>query len=147
MLKVSTKVVKLSPIVSSPPTRRTRPEVRPRIVRKLDLLEIAGSGPRRPGSQQWATEMPRVLDLFRFVVIAMAGWMNQHQLQIIDYLRQENPVLRAQLGGRRVRFNDDRRRGSVDSQRLRRFMALFVIELSTRTVQIAGIASAGTNPR
>src|SRR5256885_12687511 len=36
--------------------------------------------------------------------------MNQHQLQIIDYLREENRVLREQLGGRRVRFNNDQRR-------------------------------------
>src|SRR6266849_6249250 len=36
--------------------------------------------------------------------------MNQHQLQIIDYLREENRILREQLGGRRVRFNDDQRR-------------------------------------
>jgi hypothetical protein len=54
--------------------------------------------------------MPRVLDPFRFVLIAVAGWMNQHQLQIIDYLREENRVLREQLGGRRMRFNDDQRR-------------------------------------
>src|SRR5205809_2841571 len=54
--------------------------------------------------------MPRVLDPFRFVLIAVAGWMNQHQLQIIDYLREENRVLREQLAGRRVRFNDDQRR-------------------------------------
>ena len=55
--------------------------------------------------------MPRVLDPFRFVLIAVGGWMSQHQLQIIDYLREENPVLREQLGGRRVRFNDDQRCG------------------------------------
>src|SRR5258708_39250783 len=54
--------------------------------------------------------MPRVLDPFRFVLIAVAGWMNQHQLQIIDYLREENRVLREQLSGRRMRFNDDQRR-------------------------------------
>src|SRR5947207_13730732 len=54
--------------------------------------------------------MPRVLDPFRFVLIAVAGWMNQRQLQIIDYLREENRVLREQLGDRRVRFNDDQRR-------------------------------------
>src|SRR5437899_7064519 len=36
--------------------------------------------------------------------------MNQHQLQIIDYLREENRVLREQLSGRRIRFNDDQRR-------------------------------------
>jgi putative transposase len=53
--------------------------------------------------------MPSVLDPFRFVLIAVAGWMNQHQLQIIDYLREENRVLREQLGGRRLRFNDDQR--------------------------------------
>ena len=51
--------------------------------------------------------MPRVLDPFRFLLIAVAGWMNQRQLQIIDYLREENRVLREQLGGRRVRLNDD----------------------------------------
>jgi hypothetical protein len=54
--------------------------------------------------------MPRALDPFRFVLIAVGGWMNQHQLQMIDYLREENRVLREQLGGRRVRFNDDQRR-------------------------------------
>ena len=54
--------------------------------------------------------MARVLDPFRFILIAAGGWMNQHQLQIIDYLREENRVLREQLGGRRVRFNDDQRR-------------------------------------
>src|SRR5712671_6814127 len=54
--------------------------------------------------------MLRVLDPFRFVLIAVAGWMNQRQLQIIDYLREENRVLREQLGPRRMRLNDDQRR-------------------------------------
>jgi len=57
--------------------------------------------------------MPRVLDPFRFVLIAVAGWMNQRQLQIIDYLRQENRVLREQLGGRQMRLSDDQRRRFV----------------------------------
>ena len=39
-------------------------------------------------------EMPRALDPVRFVLIAVAGWMNQRQLQAIDYLREENRVLR-----------------------------------------------------
>ena len=43
------------------------------------------------------------------MVIAVAGWMNQRQLQVIEYLREENRVLREQLGGRRVRLNDDQR--------------------------------------
>jgi hypothetical protein len=52
----------------------------------------------------------RVLDPFRFLLIAVSGWMNQRQLEVIDYLREENRVLREQLGGRRMRFNDDQRR-------------------------------------
>src|SRR5215831_9945649 len=54
--------------------------------------------------------MPRVLDPCRFVLMAVAGWMNQRQLQVIDYLREENRVLREQLGGRRLRFTNDQRR-------------------------------------
>jgi transposase len=50
------------------------------------------------------------LDPFRFVLIAIAGWMNQCQLQMTDYLREENRVLREQLGGRRLRLNDEQRR-------------------------------------
>jgi len=54
--------------------------------------------------------MSRILDPFRFVLITVAGWMNQRQLQAIDYLREENRVLREQLGDRRLRLTDDQRR-------------------------------------
>jgi hypothetical protein len=54
--------------------------------------------------------MPTVLDPFRFLLIAVAGWMNQHQLLAIDYLREENRILREQLGRRRLRFTDEQRR-------------------------------------
>jgi transposase InsO family protein len=54
--------------------------------------------------------MPLVLDPFRFVLIAVAGWMNQRQLLMIDYLREENRVLREQLGESRLRLTDDQRR-------------------------------------
>ena len=54
--------------------------------------------------------MSRVLDPFRFMLIVVAGWMNQRQLRVIAYLREENRVLREQLGGRRLRLNDDQRR-------------------------------------
>jgi putative transposase len=54
--------------------------------------------------------MPRVLDPFQFVLIAVAGWMNQRQLQVIEYLREENRILREQLGERRLRLTDDQRR-------------------------------------
>src|SRR5215472_15022665 len=54
--------------------------------------------------------MPRVLDPFRILLIAVAGWMNRRQLQMIDYLREENRVLRELLAGNRLRLNDDQRR-------------------------------------
>jgi putative transposase len=54
--------------------------------------------------------MARLLDPFRFLLISLAGWMNQHHLQAIDYLREENRVLREQLGDRRLRLTDDQRR-------------------------------------
>jgi putative transposase len=36
--------------------------------------------------------------------------MNQEHLKIIDYLTEENRVLKQQLGGRRLRLTDDQRR-------------------------------------
>ena len=50
------------------------------------------------------------LDPFSFLVVSMAGWLNQKQQQVIDYLVEENRVLREQIGCRRLRFNDDQRR-------------------------------------
>jgi hypothetical protein len=59
-----------------------------------------------------------MLDPFQFVLVAVAGWMNQGQQLAIEYLREENRVLREQLGDRRLRFNDDQRRSiSCPSQR------------------------------
>jgi len=39
-----------------------------------------------------------------------AGWVNRHQLNVIDYLQEENRVLKERLGGRRIRFTDAERR-------------------------------------
>src|SRR5438093_1492745 len=50
------------------------------------------------------------LDPFSFVVIAIAGWMNLHQQHVIEYLMEENRVLREQIGRRRMRFSDNQRR-------------------------------------
>jgi transposase InsO family protein len=54
--------------------------------------------------------MTKGLDPFRFVLVTVAGWMNQQQLSAIEYLREENRVLREQMGNRRLRFNDEQRR-------------------------------------
>ncbi len=50
------------------------------------------------------------LDPFRLLLISLAGCLNQHQCDVIDYLQEENRVLREQLGNKRLRLNDDQRR-------------------------------------
>jgi hypothetical protein len=42
------------------------------------------------------------LDPFRLLLISLAGCLNQHQRDVIDYLQEENRVLREQLGNRRL---------------------------------------------
>jgi len=54
--------------------------------------------------------MSRFLDPFRFLLIAVSGWMNQRQLQVTDYLREENCVLRKHLDARRLKLTNDQRR-------------------------------------
>jgi len=54
--------------------------------------------------------MRPALDPFRLLLVSLAGWLNQHQQDVIDYLLEENRVFREQLGGKRLRFNDDQRR-------------------------------------
>ncbi len=46
----------------------------------------------------------------QFLVVAVAGWINQQQRDVIAYLQEENRVLREQLGPRRLRFTDSQRR-------------------------------------
>jgi hypothetical protein len=53
---------------------------------------------------------PMGTEAVRFLVLWMAGWIHSRQLEVIDFLREENRVLREQIGGRRLRFTDDQRR-------------------------------------
>ena len=46
----------------------------------------------------------------QFLVFTVAGWLNHQQQDLIDYLREENRILREQLGNRRLRLTDDQRR-------------------------------------
>jgi hypothetical protein len=53
--------------------------------------------------------MRLVLDPFRLLLISLFGFLNQQQ-DVIEYLQEENRVLREQLGDKRLRFNDEQRR-------------------------------------
>jgi putative transposase len=79
-----------------------------------------------------------MLDPFQFLLVAVAGWMNQRQQQVIEYLREENRVLREQLGDRRLRFNDDqRRRLAVRAKGLGRKLLAEVASLVTPDTLLA----------
>ena len=47
---------------------------------------------------------------FDFVLMTVCGWVNRRQLAAIAYLREENRVLRAQLGDKRPKLTDAQRR-------------------------------------
>ena len=46
----------------------------------------------------------------QFLMLIFAGWVNRSQQDVIEYLQEENRVLREQLGGRRLLFTDGQRR-------------------------------------
>jgi hypothetical protein len=43
------------------------------------------------------------------LIIALAGWLNRHQQAVIDYLIEENGVLKEQVEGKRLQFTDEQR--------------------------------------
>jgi putative transposase len=48
--------------------------------------------------------------ILQILIAMIAGWLQQHQQQVIAYLLEENRVLKAQLGGRRLSLTDTERR-------------------------------------
>ncbi len=45
-----------------------------------------------------------------FLLFTLAGWVNRHQQAVIEYLQEENRVLKSQFRGKRLRLTDDQRR-------------------------------------
>ena len=71
----------------------------------------------------------------QFLLLVLAGWVNRQQQDVIDYLREENRVLRGGLRGKRLRLSDDeRRRLAVKAQALGR----------EALAQIASVATPAT---
>ena len=48
--------------------------------------------------------------ILQVLITMVAGWLQRHQQQVITYRLEENRVLKAQLGGRRLRLTDTERR-------------------------------------
>ena len=71
----------------------------------------------------------------QFLLLVVAGCVNRQQQDVIDYLQEENRVLRAGLRGKRLRLSDDdRRRLAVKAQALGR----------EALAQIASVATPAT---
>ena len=54
--------------------------------------------------------MTFILHPWQLRIFSMAGWINRHQQDAIEYLRTENQILKEKLGKRRILLNDDQRR-------------------------------------
>ena len=66
------------------------------------------------------------------LLAALLGWLDREQRDAIAFLREENRALKVQLGGRRLRLDDDqRRRLAVLGQRLGRGLLREVATLVT----------------
>jgi hypothetical protein len=44
--------------------------------------------------------------MLQFLRLLFAGWVNRKQVEVVEYLKDENRLLREQLDGRRLRFTD-----------------------------------------
>jgi len=62
------------------------------------------------------------VSLIKFLLLTVAGWVNREQQAVIEYLREENRVLKGKLvEGRRFRFtHTDRRRLAVRANAITR---------------------------
>jgi hypothetical protein len=46
----------------------------------------------------------------QFLILTVAGWVNRRQQNVIEYLLEENRILREHVGDRSLRFTDAQRR-------------------------------------
>jgi len=65
--------------------------------------------------------MLSALNPLSFVIASLAGWLSENQQRSIEYLVEENRILREQIGDRKLRFIDNqRRRLAVEAKELSR---------------------------
>lgn len=96
---------------------------------------------------------------WQLVLIGVAGWMNRRRQQLIDYLLEENRVLREQLGKQRLSFSAAQKKRlalkakAVGLKRLKEIASaatpvhgelLFRLQLEAQTTHGNGIASGNS---
>jgi hypothetical protein len=53
--------------------------------------------------------------ILQLLLALFTSWLQRHQQHVITYLQEENRVLTAPLGGRRLRLTDTKRRRLISS--------------------------------
>jgi hypothetical protein len=104
--------------------RQKRPWFCPRIrstPTRVPLLAGFGLSDRTPGSRsRFASSglgaMVQLSAPLQFVLVALAGWVNHQQREMIDYLQEENRALREQLGP--GRYANDHEKAHSRQQRV-----------------------------
>jgi hypothetical protein len=82
--------------------------------------------------------MLSALNPLSFVIACLAGWLSEHQQRCIEYLTEENRVLREQIGDKKLRFTDDqRRRLAVRAKELSRSVLNRVASIATPETLLA----------
>jgi hypothetical protein len=62
----------------------------------------------RPNRDLGAVGSPKMsVAPLHFLLLVFAGWVNRRQLEIVEFLQEENRVLHKQLGGRRLQLARD----------------------------------------
>src|SRR5262245_55571898 len=73
------------------------------------------------------------------LLVTLSGWVNRYQQHVIEYLMEENRVLKEQLKGRRVRLsNEQRRRLGAKGRRLGRRVLRQVATIATPDTILRG---------
>ena len=86
--------------------------------------------------------MSRALQPWEFLLLTLSGWMNRHQQRMIDYLIEENRILKGKLRVKRIRFTDEeRRRLAVKGKALGRKLLERVATIVPRTPFLADTGS------
>ena len=68
----------------------------------------------------------------QILIASLAGWMNRRQSEVLEYLIEENRVLKEQLKGRALRLTDDqRRRLAAKGKRIGRRLLMQVATIVT----------------
>ena len=69
------------------------------------MIAVSTRDSKRPEWAMRADSYPLQMHL-----LTVAGWVNRHQADVIEYLGEENRVLKEQMRGRPLRLTDDQER-------------------------------------